>query len=139
MIGPAACRNERMYAWMIVAHLLEKFPAGAELADKMGQLPLHIAARNIGPKRSSRGKKLSPKEIQESQENAANSAEMVRALLEVYPDGARHKDMDGMLPLDWAVQNCSDGAYSVVQMLISVHQGVLVCQTLLCRRMKAVH
>jgi hypothetical protein len=60
---------------------------------------------------------------EEAAAEGANSFEMVKTLLERFPAGAMHRDMDGMLPIDWAVQNPGHGTLEVVKMLLEHYPG----------------
>ena len=89
-------------------------PLAAKHVDILGQLPLHIACCNEGPT----DQMQHPGQHERS---APCVVRLVKSLLRIYPQAAAEHDMDGLLPIHWALRNGNKGSHEAVKLLLQAY------------------
>ena len=123
-----ACMNTHDEGPEIVDLILNFDSLAARSVDSLGQLPLHVACRNAGPL-TARGFPLDEDQIHSKRSCIFR---LVLSLLRAYPQAASQPDMDGLLPLDWALHNPNlPGARDSITLLLSVYPDAIHPEPLL--------
>eukprot|EP00960_Hanusia_phi_P000490 13604-Hanusia_phi.AAC.1 len=107
-----ACCNLNSQAPDIVDAIVSIDPLSCRQVDNLGQLPLHIACRNEGGEDG----------------ETPNVVKFVSILVKYYPQAVAEEDMDGLLPVHWAMRNPVKGISAAVELLLKVYPDSAVAQ-----------
>jgi ankyrin repeat protein len=117
-----ACMNTHDEGPEIVDLILNFDSLAARSVDSLGQLPLHVACRNAGPFTA----KGFPLHAEQTSTKRSCIYRLVLGLLRVYPQAASQPDMDGLLPLDLALNNENlAGSRDAIALLLSVYPDAI--------------
>jgi len=99
-----ACRNY-FSTLPVIELLMEAFPDGVRTVNHKQQLPLHVACGHQYMKRVSKkaNKKKHTDKENIDKENSCSSSDIIRRLVQAYPEGIQVFDCHGTLPLHAAV------------------------------------